>query len=100
MSEPFIVHRGKVYINQAEVEDGSVSSYKPIANQDPYQPAIAWRRGLANLPSRDPVEVDVMDGRAEYVFSGPYHLAEGASIVVRDGKVLWSGGKSRPSQDG
>ena len=63
---------------------------------DPFNPAITWRRGLAN-PERDPIEVDVQDGRAEYLLSGPYRMPEGSKIEVIDGKVLWTGGRSTPS---
>ncbi|MBK5400509.1 hypothetical protein JFU47_27955 [Pseudomonas sp. TH39(2020)] len=64
--------------------------------QDPFAPGIAWRRGFAN-PNREPVVIDVHDGRAEYVLSGPYRMAEGSKIEVIDGKVLWTGGRSRLS---
>ena len=63
---------------------------------DQYKPSIAWRFGLSVTPNRDPVEMDVRDGRAEYLLSGPYKLAEGCKIEVIDGQVLWSSGKSRP----
>lgn len=66
------------------------------AEYDPYQPVIAWRQGFAT-PEREPVEVDVQDGRAEYALSGPYRMAEGARIEIIGGKVLWSSGRSRPS---
>lgn len=59
---------------------------------DPFSPKIAWRRRLQNPPKRDPVEIDVQDGRAEYILSGPYKLGEGATIKVVDGKVLWGSG--------
>ena len=59
---------------------------------DPYRPVIAWRRRLSNPPGRDPVEVDVQDGRAEYLLSGPYSLAEGGKIEVINGKLLFTGG--------
>ncbi|APC14827.1 hypothetical protein BLL42_03465 [Pseudomonas frederiksbergensis] len=62
---------------------------------NPYQPIINWRRGLTHQPERDPVEVDVQDGRAEYVLSGPYRMAEGAKIEVIGGKVQWTGGSSK-----
>ena len=62
---------------------------------DPFSPAIAWRRDFAN-PGRDPVEIDVQDGRAEYLLSGPYRMAEGASIQVINGKVLYSSGAPMP----
>ena len=66
------------------------------AESDPYQPVIAWRHGFTN-PEREPAEVDVQNGRAEYVLSGPYRMAEGAKIEIIGGKVLWSSGRSRPS---
>lgn len=61
------------------------------AEADPYQPVIAWRRRLSSPPDREPVELDVQDGRAEYVLSGPYNLAEGSKIEVVKGRLLWSG---------
>lgn len=65
-----------------------------MSQPDQFSPAIAWRRGFTN-PNREPVVVDVQDGRAEYVLSGPYRLTEGSKIEVVDGKVLWTGGRSR-----
>ena len=62
------------------------------AEVDPYQPVIAWRRRLSSPPDRDPVELDVQDGRAEYLLSGPYSLAEGGKIEVINGKLLFTGG--------
>lgn len=62
---------------------------KPDA--DPYQPVIAWRRRLSNPPDREPVEVDVQDGRAEYILSGSYSIGEGGRIEVVDGKLLFTG---------
>lgn len=44
---------------------------------DQFSPAIAWRSMLKNKPNREPAEVDVQDGRAEYLLSGPYNLSEG-----------------------
>ncbi|MFF3704689.1 hypothetical protein [Pseudomonas qingdaonensis] len=58
---------------------------------DPYRPVIAWRRRLSNPPDREPVEVDVQDGRAECILSGPYSLGEGGRIEVVDGKLLFAG---------
>ncbi|QPG62061.1 hypothetical protein HFV04_021400 [Pseudomonas sp. BIGb0427] len=58
---------------------------------DPYRPVIAWRRRLSNPPSREPFEVDVQDGRAEYLLSGPYSIGEGGRIEVVDGKLLFTG---------
>lgn len=60
---------------------------------DQFSPAIVWRSMLGNKPNREPIEVDVQDGRAEYVLSGPYRMAEGSKIEVIDGKVLWTGGR-------
>jgi len=70
---------------------------KPVQPADPYSPKIIWRRRIGDVPARDPIDVDVQDGRAECVLSGPYHLSEGASIEVRGGKVLFRSGKHRPS---
>lgn len=67
-----------------------------MQKNDPYQPVIAWRDGLGNQSERDPVEVDVQDGRAEYLLDGPYHMTEGSKIEVVGGKLQWSGGRSRP----
>lgn len=66
-------------------------------DDDPYQPTITWRCRLSSPPDREPVELDVQDGRAEYLLSGPYRMAEGSRIEVVGGKVLWSGGGSCPS---
>jgi hypothetical protein len=66
-----------------------------MTQSDPFAPTIAWRRGFAH-PNREPVEVDVHDGRAEYLLSGPYCMSEGSKIEVVDGKILWTGGRSRP----
>ncbi|MEL7553657.1 hypothetical protein [Pseudomonas protegens] len=65
-----------------------------MSQPDPFAPNIAWRRGFTN-PNREPVVVDVQDGRAEYVLSGPYRLTEGSKIKAVDGKVLWTGSRSR-----
>lgn len=65
-----------------------------MSQPDQFSPAIAWRLGFTN-PNREPVVVDVQDGRAEYVLSGPCRLTEGSKIEVVDGKVLWTGGRSR-----
>lgn len=62
---------------------------------NPFEPAIAWRRGFAS-PKREPVALDVQDGRAEYLLTGPYRLAEGAKIEIVAGQVLWTGGRSAP----
>lgn len=77
--------------NAAELQE------RNMQQGDPYQPVIAWRSRQSNLPKREPIEIDVQDGRAEYVLSGPYHLTEGALIEVRDGKVLYRSGCSRPT---
>ena len=58
-----------------------------------YSPAIAWRSMLGNTPDRAPVEIDVQDGRAEYLLSGPYRMTEGSKIEVVGGKLQWSGGR-------
>lgn len=58
---------------------------------DPYRPVIAWRRRLSNPPDREPVEVDVQDGRAEYILSGSYSIGEGGRVEVVDGKLLFTG---------
>lgn len=63
---------------------------KPDA--DSYYPTIAWRRSLSNPPCREPVELDVQDGRADYLLSGPYRLSEGGSIEVVGGQLLFAGG--------
>lgn len=67
-----------------------------MQQNDTKQPVIVWRSGLNGLPERSPVEVDVQDGRAEYFLGGPYHLAEGASIVIKSGKVLYRSGMHKP----
>lgn len=67
-----------------------------MTHQDPFSPTIAWRRGV-NHPEREPLEIDVQDGCAEHILSGPYRMAEGAKIEVIDGKVLWTGGRPRPN---
>ncbi|WP_256659309.1 hypothetical protein [Pseudomonas sp. F16(2018)] len=61
------------------------------SDADPYKSAIAWRPRLNNPPDRDPIEVDVQDGRAEYLLSGPYSLGEGGRIEVVKGRLLFSG---------
>lgn len=60
-------------------------------SNDPYKPVIAWRGHLRKVPDREPVELDVQDGRAEYVLSGPYSLSEGSRIEVVKGELLFSG---------
>lgn len=67
-----------------------------MSQPDPFSPTIAWRRGFTN-PSREPVEVDVQDRRAEYLLSGPYRMSEGSKIEIVDGKVLWTGGRFKPT---
>lgn len=67
-----------------------------MQQSDPYQPVIAWRNSLIGKPVRDPVELDVQDGRAEYVLSGPYRMAEGSKFEVVGGKVQWTCGNLRP----
>lgn len=67
------------------------------AEVDPYQPVIAWRRRLSSPPDRDPVELDVRDGRAEYLLCGPYNLAEGGKIEVINGQLLFTGSNSKIS---
>lgn len=67
-----------------------------VLKSSPFEPEIVWRRGVDELPERAPLPVDVQDGRAEYLLSGPYHLAEGARIEVVDGKVRWTSGKVVP----
>ncbi|WP_419795118.1 hypothetical protein MYA83_12725 [Pseudomonas palleroniana] len=64
---------------------------------DQFSPTIAWRSMLGNKPNREPVEVDVRDGRAEYLLSGPYRMTEGSKIEVVNGSILWTGGRSRPT---
>lgn len=63
-----------------------------MQSKDPYKPVIAWRGRLSNPPDREPVELDVQDGRAEYLLSGPYALGEGGKIQVVSGQVLFTGG--------
>ncbi|SDI39535.1 hypothetical protein [Pseudomonas abietaniphila] len=65
-----------------------------MSQPDPFAPVIAWRRWRSH-PEREPVEVDVQDGRAEYQLSGPYRMSEGSKIEVIGGKVVWSGSSSR-----
>lgn len=64
---------------------------------DQFSPVIAWRSMLGNKPNREPVEVDVQDGRAEYLLSGPYRMTEGATIEVKEGRVIWSSGRTQPT---
>lgn len=64
---------------------------------DQFSPAIAWRSMLGNKPNRDPVEVDVQDGRAEYLLSGPNNLSEGGKIEVVDGKLIFTGSRMKIS---
>ena len=68
-----------------------------MQQNDPYEPAIVWRQALCGHPQREPVEVDVQDGRAEYVLSGPHRMTEGAKIEVIGGQILWTGGRFRPT---
>jgi hypothetical protein len=68
-----------------------------MKNKDPYQPMMAWRQGLERQPDREPVEIDVQDGRAEYLLSGPYRMTEGSRIEVVGGKLQWSGGGHAPN---
>ncbi|QGT81601.1 hypothetical protein [Pseudomonas coronafaciens] len=63
---------------------------------DPFFPTIAWRCGF-DSQQREPVEIDIQDGRAEYLLSGPHRMTEGSKIEVVGGKVLWTGGRSKPS---
>lgn len=58
-----------------------------------HQPEIAWRGARTHHPDREPVEMDVQDGRAEYVLSGPYRMTEGAKIEIIGGQIRWSGGR-------
>jgi hypothetical protein len=67
-----------------------------MTQPDPYAPPIAWKRGFGSS-ERNPVEADVQNGHAEYLLSGPYRMAEGAKVEIVGGKVIWSGGRSRPS---
>lgn len=78
------------------VESTTASQEASVQKINPFEPAIAWRRGYANLPGREPTEMDVQDGRAEYLLTGPYRLAEGSKIEVVNGQVLWMGGRSFP----
>ena len=67
-----------------------------MTKSDPCVPKIAWRRGFTNL-DRVPVVLDVHDGRAEYLLSGPYRMAEGSKIEVIDGQLLFTGSSCRIS---
>ena len=67
-----------------------------MSQPDQFSPAIAWRRGFTN-PNREPVVVDVQDGRAEYLLSGPYRMAEGAKIEIIDGQLLFTGSSCKIS---
>lgn len=67
-----------------------------MSQPDQFSPAFAWRRGFTN-PNREPVVVDVQDGRAEYLLSGPYRMAEGAKIEVIDGQLLFTGSSCKIS---
>ena len=62
-----------------------------MQKSDQFSQVIAWRSMLGSKPNREPVEVDVQDGRAEYLLSGPYSLAEGGKIEVVDGQLLFTG---------
>ncbi len=64
-----------------------------MQKSDQFSLVIAWRSILGSKPNREPVEIDVQDGRAEYLLSGPYRMAEGSKIEVIDGKALWTGGR-------
>lgn len=81
----------------AQLETGpeGISFVWRKAENDPFHPAIAWRRRLSNPPDRKPVELDVQDGRAEYLLSGPYNLAEGGKIEVINGQLLFTGSNSK-----
>lgn len=68
-----------------------------MSQPDQFSPIITWRRGFTN-PSREPVEVDVQDGRAEYLLSGPYRMSEGAKVEIVRGRVLCSSGSSLPQR--
>ncbi|QHG64354.1 hypothetical protein [Pseudomonas putida] len=63
-----------------------------MQSNDPFKPTIAWRARYNNPPDREPVELDVQDGRAEYLLSGPYHLGESGKIEVVGGKLQFTGG--------
>ncbi|MDR7285680.1 hypothetical protein J2X84_004530 [Pseudomonas corrugata] len=67
-----------------------------MSQADPFTSTMVWRRDVAN-PKRDPAEADVQDGRAEYVLSGPYHMAEGSKVEVLDGQLLFTGSNRRVS---
>lgn len=58
----------------------------------PFKPIIVWRVRYNNPPDREPVDVDVQVGRAEYLISGPYHLGEGGKIEVIGGQLQFTGG--------
>ncbi|SPO56177.1 protein of unknown function [Pseudomonas sp. JV551A1] len=62
-----------------------------MQKNDPYVPVIVWRRRFVTPPDREPDVVDVQQGRAEYLLSGPYRLTEGARVEVIDGALLWTG---------
>lgn len=68
-----------------------------MQKSDQFSPAIAWRSMLENKPNREPAEVDVQDGRAEYLLSGPYSLSEGGKIEVVGGKLLFTGSRLKIS---
>jgi len=63
-----------------------------MQKNDQFSPVISWRSMLGSKPNREPVEVDVQDGRAEYLLSGPYNLSEGGKIEVVGGRLLFTGG--------
>lgn len=62
-----------------------------MQKNDPYAPVIVWRRRFGTPPDREPDVVDVRQGRAEYLLSGPYRLTEGSRVEVVDGALLWTG---------
>lgn len=64
-------------------------------SSDPFKAAIQWGRRCSNRPDRPPAEIDVQDGRAEYVLSGPYRLGEGGKVEVVNGQLLFAGGSQR-----
>jgi len=68
-----------------------------MQSNDSYKPAIEWNRRVSNLPDRSPVELDVQDGRAEHILSGPYRIGEGGKIEVVNGQLLFTGGAFRIS---
>ena len=68
-----------------------------MQESDQFSPVIAWRSMLGSKPNREPVEVDVRDGRAEYLLSGPYSLSEGGKIEVVGGKLLFTGSTTKIS---